>query len=481
MAERRAFAVAVVLAAMLRLGLAWRSETISVDGVQYLTAAQQFGQGAWAKGLGSFYPPGYPLAVAATYPLVGEWERAGLAVSVVAGVLALWPLAALTRMAGLEGPALVAALMAGALAPFPARYAASVRSEALYGLLLLAAVWAAAATRVGGRARHAVAAGMAAGLAYLVRPEGLFLVVPLAVGLGRPRRAVLLVATTALVALPYVLYLRHDTGRWLVSRKAANVLSLGIQQAVGEGGVVSQRASDATSLGDVLASRRDVLARKLARDGVRTFVAFADCLHWVPVPFVLLGIAGAWRARRPLEPLLHAVVWFYVAFFALVYVDRRFYTGIVPLALLWGGAGFAAVWSRLARRGRVWPVLGTAAIVATLLGKNLLVGDSSGWVRTAGAAIAQAGGGRSVVAVRDIRVAWYAGARWAALEFPLDAQQLLPLLDGGAQWLVVTEGDLAPDARVLLEKHGSRVRAAAAVPLGRGRGEAQVYRLGPRE
>lgn len=463
--------MAIVAATLLRLVLVWRSQAISVDGVQYVEAAQRLRAGEWTRALASFYPPGYPAAIAATYPLVHDWETAGVAVSLVAGVVTVLPLAAVARIAGLTGPAFAATVLGLALAPYPARYAAMVRSEALYALLVLVAVWLV----VRPRAWPGVA-GLAAGLAYLVRPEGLGLVLPLAVWLARKRAwssVVALALGTALVAAPYVGYLRWDTGGWIVSRKAANVVSLGIHAATGKGEVVTQDASDRTGVVDVIRLRWGAYLRKVSIDLLRTVVTFTESLSPVLVPFLLLGL-GILRRRVPaVGGLLGLVVGFYLVAFALLYVDRRFYAPLVPLALVWCGAGFGWAWGR---SGRWAPAL--AAIVAALLiGKALHDREGAGYVRRVGSEIASRTGGASVVvAASDLRIPWYAGARRLDVAFPLDAAHVQPILDGGADWLVVFEGDLTADARVALAEHAGAVEAVATVPENDGR-VVTLYRI----
>jgi hypothetical protein len=482
--DGRVVVLALASAAAVRLYLAWQNASISADGVQYVDVAAHVLAGDWVRALASFYPPGYPALVAIARPAVGDWERAGTVVSLLAGVLTLLPLAGLARLAGLEGVALAATLLGFAVSPYPARYAAAVRAEAAYGLCFVTAVYAAAAWIVRGRRGAPLAAGLATGAAYLIRPEGLGLVAPLGaafVAAGRGRAAGLRAAAAtalvaALVAAPYVLYLHADTGRWLVSRKAANVVSLGIHEATGEGDVVSQGASAGTSLGEVLRDRAGIYARKLLVDSVRTFWAFAECLHFVYLPFVLGGIALADRRRRGVDRLLHAVVWFYVAVFALTYVDRRFYTALVPLALVWGGSGFAWAWARLAARRREWALGFAAVTTVVVLAKSLRVSDSTGYVRVLGREIARADPARPLVAARDLRVAFYAHGRRARVAFPVGAPALRVLAAEGA-WLVALDGDLAPAARALAAAPGTGVTLVRSVPASRGKRTARLYRL----
>lgn len=444
MPHRGLVLAAATLAVLVRGDLVLRRETISVDGVQYVAAARQFGAGAWRRGLASFYPPGYPLAIAAVTRLAGDAERAGLLVSAVSGVAAVWPLAALGVRAGLSTVGLGATLVGFAVSPYPARYAATVRSEALYGLLLLLAVWAVVAARDAQRTRLAAGGGVAVAAAYLVRPEGLFLALPLAAVLRQPRLVAVFVLAAGLGAAPYVAYLRHDTGRWLVSRKAANVLSLGIHESVGAGEVVSQHESDSVPLGRVLMESRGVLARKLAHDGLKTFASFAECLHFVYLPFVLLGLWQLGRTPGTVWRATHAVVWFYVAFFAAVYVDRRFYNGIVPLALLWGGVGAATARARWLPDRRGATAIAGTVLAATILAKTLYVRDAAAWVRAAGAAVRRAGGSGQRIAAADLRVSYYAGGWPVDVQFPLGAAALSGVMDGPARWLVVRDRDVEP-------------------------------------
>jgi hypothetical protein len=321
--------------------------------------------------------------------------------------------------------------------------------------------------------------GVAIGLGYLVRPEGLGLVLPLGawlVSTHRPRAAVVVALVAAVVAAPYVGYLRHDTGHWMVSRKAANVLTTGIEAAVGGADVVSQRESSSAAVMAVLRSQWRAYLKKLAVDSGRTFVAFAECLFLVWVPFLLLGI---WRGdvrRGPVNGLLHRVVWFYVVLFALIYVDRRFYTALVPLAMIWCGSGLAWAGARAAARGRAAAVALVAVVFAVALGAAVRVSDAAGWTRELGAVIARQGAQRPLVAARDLRVAYYAGGRQVEVRFPLDAARVLPLLDGGADWLVVEDGDITPDGRVVLEKRSGHALPVTTVAEKGGR-MAHLYRL----
>lgn len=473
---------AVACTVGVRVYLARRT-CIGVDGVKYVASARAMHDGAFHRALAGVVPPGYPAAVAATYGLTGEWERAGITVSIVASAATVVPLAAVARLCGLAGPALAGTLFGFAVSPSPAFYGAQVRSEALYGLLLAIAVWAAAAALVRGRASLSVA-GIASGVSYLVRTPGIGLGLALAGGIRWADRTRISVGQAALVALitvaaaaPYVLYLHADTGRWMLSRQDAKVLADGISVANGE---AANSALTPSVLG-VIAARSGAFKRKLLVDSWRTFYVYAKCLYYLFVPFLVIGFVAArthYPAVHRLLLVLHVVQ---LAACALVFVGRRYYAPIVPLSMVWCGTGFGIVWDRLERHG-VWVARATAAGLAAFVlvgphGTLLLHGDAEcGYVRSFGEAIAYADHATPVIAARDIRVPFYAGGRRAAVEFPLDVQAVDHLLDGGAGWLVVQDGDLAADAPARVSAAGERLTLVREARAGQRR-RVRLYRI----
>ena len=128
---KRGFLATLIVAAAIRVYLLWQYYCISSDGVVYLRAAGEFYRGDIAAGLSSVYPPGYPLLVAAVYPLIGEWELAGQLVSLLFGVLVLFPLYWIFAELFGEKVALFACLLA-AISPLLALYSVHVRSESTY-------------------------------------------------------------------------------------------------------------------------------------------------------------------------------------------------------------------------------------------------------------------------------------------------------------------------------------------------------------
>ncbi len=486
----RAQVVALVAAASaaiwLRLYLASAGICLSVDGIRYLQAATEIAQGNWRDALSSFYPPGYPAAIAAVGLLLDNFRKAGILLAIASSTLALVPLAALLSAARVGPLAFAASLLGTALCPYPARYAATVRSEALYGFLFLLAVWLAVRSLQSERKLAWLRlSGIACGFSYLVRPEGLALALPLGLAAARAHRSKpassikhiweagqpLLLA--ALVALPYIYYLRLDTGHLVLSRKTANVLSLGIREATGQGRVIPQEESARIGFLEALRERMPLVPRKLAIDVPRTFVAFADCLHFAFVPFLLIGIVECRRRRLALDGFLHLVVWFYVGLFALLFVNRRFYAALVPLATIWCGVGFEVAYRWLERRHGIKVAGAMVALTCTLiLAKGLRVSTCEPYLEAFASRIAGAAG--EVVVARDPRIAFFAELPQAPQSFPLGPAALERLLIRGRAWLAVAEEDLTADSWRLIEQSG-RARLEMRARTKRGAWASLYY------
>lgn len=208
-------AILLVVALVPRL-LFWRFQWIvSVDGTTYIRLARYFLGGPF---IDTQQPPGYPFLISLALRLVGgDGVLAARLVDLVCG-------AALPILLFLLARRLCGAWLAFAggivlaLTPLAVRYSITTMSEAPYVLFVLLAALAA-------QHRHDIRAGAAAGLAFLVRPEGLVLAGALALSRGLRPRAWLLLALGFLAAgaVPALVFNHHASGRWTLTRKAVNI------------------------------------------------------------------------------------------------------------------------------------------------------------------------------------------------------------------------------------------------------------------
>jgi len=216
--------------AILRWLVSLRILAIFNDGPRFLRVAQLMEEGRWLDALSHPYHPLYPLTVRLAKLGTSDWETAAVGASIVGGSLAVVALYFFLREA--FDPTL--AWVGGALMaahPYVLVFSADVQSEGVYLACFLGAIAFLWRALCGAGERYAFAAGAAAGLSYLTRPEGLGVtLVGAGFGLGllllgkwsaaKSARFVLALATgTALLAAPYVMVLHSLSGEWSLSRK----------------------------------------------------------------------------------------------------------------------------------------------------------------------------------------------------------------------------------------------------------------------
>lgn len=428
------FVFGIFTAAAVRLYLLWQYYCISSDGVRYIEAAKDFFAGNLSAGLGSLYPPGYSLMIAAVFPLVGDWELTGQLLSFALGVGLLVPLYLLLRDVFDDRVAGVACILAS-LSPFLARYAAHVRTESPYLFFVTLALWVLLRGVDKNRISYFFIGGLVAGFAYLLRPEaiGLLVVIPSFLVVRRfvqkelswtivGKDSALLVAGFLLLALPYIVYLSIDTGNWgAISRKAGITLAVNLEKA---GVVETGPSGDYAEAGspeffDLIRRHPFQYAKKVVMDLPLAIGAYFEALHYSFVPFLLIGLFLSFRGQfwQRREILLLSFVLFYLIGFAMILVRRRYSLQFVPISLGWCAIGALWIWDyyKFSRNSRVSKfILASVGVffLAGTLPKTLSpISPEKAYVRSAGLYLGKFNGdGNLKIAVLDNRIHFYASA-----------------------------------------------------------------------
>lgn len=494
-------AAIVGLAALARVVRWLQTAVMMNDGPIFIRLARQIRDGDWNAALRYEFHPLYPIAIALVEPLTGDWERAAVAVSVIAGALSVLALFALLRD---TFDRRVAAIGAFLLAVHPiAIEQADVQSDALY---LAFFVWSAALLwRALSRddARAAFAAGVVAGLAYLVRPEGLGAVVVggilIAWQLARrdlrfpraSRVSVALCLGAALASAPYVAFISSHNGAFTLTGKksVAGVLGITALHAWITRGTVEYKPEKPVD--PLLAERPDL--ERPAR-GVRPFRNAPVATGFAKYPAAAKRLLGvSLKAARPEIAVLLVFGLFaargrpglrgrtfaiYTGLYAFVllglsansaYVSRRH---VLPVAtLLFGYAALgvpmlaAAITALPGLRGRLaTPAVATGLLVvvgALALGKALgpdrqsSLGErrAAEWIAAHGALAA----GEAVASVKQ-RVAYYADAPHVDLRRAPHAELLLPYLRRERARYVVVDDEERLEFDTLVERERDAVQ-----------------------
>ena len=392
---------ALAVGLVVRIAVGLTDDAASTDETAYLHSGLSFVEGDGFERYGEpelHFPPLLPVLLGVSSWVVSDPHTGTVALTVVSGTLLIVPLSLLgRRLAGPAGgvaTACVAALAPG-LATMP--QIRGTGSEAEYALLIVTAVWlvVSAADR-DGRARlvRVAAAGLLVGLAYLTRPEGLLVVVPLGVAVvvlarWRPPRA----ATVAAFALPillcvapYATYLHANTGRWELTAKTQDA-SIEAWAAVARGDRAARNqelygldetelrfAAEYTPL-TTLARAHPGEYRGIVGTNVGKLEDVVRMPTVLPLPVWALAAFGAWRFRRS------RTVWLLLAVGALpvlsalaFFVQQRYLVVTFALAMVLVGAALGSL------RGRVRTVAAVVVLALVVLPTvTSFRGEVAGW------------------------------------------------------------------------------------------------------
>jgi hypothetical protein len=177
----KGLAVAVLIAAVLQGILVARAPTISADGILFVTMARDLSHDARAALRQYDQHPGYPALLLGCTRLVQwygfdsepeAWMWGGQIVSFVCGLLSVAIVWFFARDLFDVDVANLAAV-AFAVLPIPRISASDALSDTPHLAFYLLAAWLATSAIINGRPMRLAAAGVASGIAYWIRPEGL--------------------------------------------------------------------------------------------------------------------------------------------------------------------------------------------------------------------------------------------------------------------------------------------------------------------
>ena len=425
---------AVALA--IRLYLVFTGFCIAADGVEYVRMAREFAAGAPMKALASQFSPLYPWLISRLHRVVPDWERGGDLISAAFGTLTV-PLVYLLILQAFRNRenALGAAALT-AIQPWMAGYSASVRTEAGFICLMVAAVYLLLAGIDQASTIAIALAGVVGGAAYLYRAEAFgFLLVGEAFLIAGPfiwRRwrirqasawATALAVAFLVVASPYLLFLHRETGHWTISHELNITAASGVMETATNKApwLALSRSGNVSLLAPLYLDPR-AYTYKTAHDMVFSLYYLAEALG--PIPAVLLAIGIGVRGREIFhswsESLLAAMVLFYMFGFTFFATGPRFMIHLVAYMFGWVMVGFECASERLGELELIGPGRAPAAlaivIALTLLPQTLWpLGYDLRAFAQAAADIRRADGGDFAIVSADARISYYADAKAVAM------------------------------------------------------------------
>lgn len=404
-------ALGIVLLALACRGLwAMQPRTVRWDEPDYLILASNLLHGHGYQVFGTpelTWPPGVPVlgavALAAGVPVdyaLPLWH-------VLMGALACGLLFGLARdVTGDAGVATIAGILAAAAPALTVSplYWGSL-TESVFLVCFLGGLWATWRVLHGGGIWAALGAGCAFGIGYLVRTEsllwwGLLLIVMIVLALhgrqispvGRPRWmpiAVFVLGFLLWVA-PYVGYLHHYTGRWMLSSKTGiNVLMSPV--IIAQGGAGQDYAARLDSTGNeilwlsperfdvnwleiILADPMGFLRQIWANIKLAVAALLDPLLGRFLLLLIPLGMLGSvWDRRRWRQEAFWALALAPLAVLFVTKIETRYLVPVIPVALIWAARAvvYLGQWLegtvRSAFSRRLPAAAGSTLLVALLL------------------------------------------------------------------------------------------------------------------
>jgi 4-amino-4-deoxy-L-arabinose transferase-like glycosyltransferase len=350
------------IALALRILLYRWTYLIAIDGTGfYLKPAHYFALGRWMDGLAIGYHPLYPMLVALFSRFIGDFELSGQMVSILFGTLTVIPMYYLARGAFGAWTAFISSLFL-AILPRHVALSADFLSDPTYAFFFISAVWLGWEALRADDWKALFLAGVATGLAYLTRAEGIGVLLVLGpwilfrrIDFHRNYRrngyaCFVLLFSFLVVASPYIIYLRYYTGTWTISRKPAvdRVVVLIKTKLFFQKPKVAKATEEFDDIVQRLAEKGKVPATGLSRwlGGLGSFFKlFVGTCH--PLLFLLFIIG---LVRRKVPPhwairegyllsimCLYAMVLYWMA--SLSYISHRYMISLVALCLIWSGRG----------------------------------------------------------------------------------------------------------------------------------------------
>lgn len=345
------------------------------------------------------HTPGYPFLSAVFSLITGNLEAASDICYILFGTALMLPLYGLARRIYGQQAGYIALLIA---AVFPALTGTilfwGTMTEPPYYFFAYGAMFALLAGMEQRRAWAVLLAGLAAGAAYIVRPEGIayfaillfYLIVIRSfewvasrrVGHGQvanpplhARRTALelvcLLVGFALIFMPYMVYVRLETGDWMISEKAGVTFVTSWRLAYGDTAAFDKATwgLDSTGLEVFFFSRESYHVSmveailqdpmefaRLVYQNILALISQAFSPRMFPhlfLPLVGLALFGEpWSRARAKRELLLILSLLPVMAFLVFFIQERYIAALLPTLILWLAAGLVRLGDWVAATAR---------------------------------------------------------------------------------------------------------------------------------
>lgn len=378
LSTHKALVFLVLLALAIRVLAVLVHPMIQWDETAYVRMAENLARGNGLLDISGntkvHFSPLLPLFIAGAAMVLRNYVLSAYVVVTVFGSLILVPAYLLgkelfSRKTGLMTAALIS------VTPLFVYYSSQVYSESVYVFFLLFGIVFGLRMLRGGRILNGILAGASLGVAYLAQPSGFFylvtfvaLAILVAIYQGAWRQLAktlpLFLIFSMIFAVPYILYLHAETGRWAYSAKRAGdtygtTNNIRISTIDWDKDLLSLTNDNRQVKELTLPSHEDPAFTLLKHpvQGIKNFIRESHVFYsqvlseviplWL-LPLLGLGLfARGWTRWRGIGVAFLLTMMLPVLVILAMYAHKRFFMPFVPLVMIWVGEG----WRRLENWG----------------------------------------------------------------------------------------------------------------------------------
>ena len=385
------------LALIVRLIALERIYLISRDSIKFLALAKYYFSGLFLKGLSDTYHPLYPILISLFGGVSGDFEFAGKLISLTLSSFTVIFVYLLGKTIYDSKTGLIGGLFF-IVQPQCVWCSVDVLSDSTFLFFLVVAFYLGIK---GGKEEKKIlwwclGAGICSGLAYLTRPEGIFVVFFL---LGwyflqwifHNKKITHFLAASGivffaffLVATPYILFIKIHTGTWQISMKVSVVSMVrsleeareektatevipsppspkDVEVKVAAPAVQSKERADGQALAPIK-PREPFQGGNMWKSMTYPSLRFIETYHFL---FFLFLLFGTWTEIKRKERTLGVVLLLFVAtylvglcylYYTVSYVSRRHFLPAIIISLPLAGAGFWEIQRQLSKWMMRWGV-----------------------------------------------------------------------------------------------------------------------------
>jgi len=239
--------ILLIISISVRIYLGFFTYVIKNDSVAFIQNAKYFADGDFLSGLRHDFHPLYSFLMAVLYKAIPDMELSGTIVSISFGTLTVIVFYLIGKSVFGRKVSFVSSVVL-ALHPYAVRFSVDIISESTYFFFFISALGLGFFAIVKRKYYLFALAGICTALAYLVRPEGIGIIIIVAgwcilkdltkfkIVWKEKLVSVLILATSFLVfSMPYLVYIQKETGHWSLTKKKDLSKVVGIDVVLSSG------------------------------------------------------------------------------------------------------------------------------------------------------------------------------------------------------------------------------------------------------